>query len=44
MVVVGKQEAQDETVSVRSRKTGENEVMKVDEFINQIKEEGKLWN
>ena len=39
MLVVGAKEVEDGTVSVRSRKDGENHVMKVDEFIASILKE-----
>ena len=39
MLVIGAKEAQDNTVSVRSRENAENEVMKVDEFVERIKNE-----
>ena len=39
MLVIGAKEAQDDTVSVRSRESAENEVMKVDEFVEKIKNE-----
>ncbi len=39
MLIIGAKEAEDGTVSVRSRDTGETEVMKLDEFITKVKDE-----
>ena len=39
MLVVGEKEAADGTVSVRTRKGGDNGVMKTEEFIEMIVEE-----
>ncbi|MCI8641404.1 MAG: threonine--tRNA ligase [Clostridia bacterium] len=42
MLVIGAKEAQDDTVSVRSRENAENEVMQVDEFVEKIKNEVEI--
>lgn len=39
MLVIGAKEAQDNTVSVRSRENAENEIINVDEFVERIKSE-----
>ena len=39
MLVVGAKEVEDNTVSVRSRESAENETMDVDKFVAKIKEE-----
>ena len=39
MLVIGAKEAQENTVSIRSRESAENETMKVDEFVARIKDE-----
>ncbi len=39
MLVVGAKEAEQNTVSIRSRENAENETMNVDEFVARIKEE-----
>ena len=39
MLVIGAKEAQENTVSIRSRESAENETMKADEFVARIKEE-----
>ena len=39
MVVIGAKEVEDGTVSVRSREDSENEVMKIDEFIEKLKKQ-----
>ena len=39
MLIVGAKEVEDKTISVRSRETGENEVMKIEEFVKKIKEQ-----
>lgn len=42
MLVIGAKEAQDDTVSVRSRENAENEVMQVDKFVERIKNEVEI--
>ena len=39
MAIIGAKEAEDGTVSVRSRESSENEVMKIDEFIEKLKKQ-----
>ena len=39
MLVIGAKEIEENTVSIRSRESAENETMKVDEFVDKIKEE-----
>ncbi len=39
MLIIGQKEADDGTVSVRSRDTGETEVMSLDAFIDKVREE-----
>ena len=39
MLVIGAKEVEEGTVSVRSRVTGETEVMKFEDFMNKIKKE-----
>ena len=39
MLVIGAKEVEENTVSIRSRESAENETMKVDEFVARIKDE-----
>ena len=39
MVIVGQKEAEEGTVSIRSRDTGETVTMTLDEFVTKIKDE-----
>ena len=39
MLVIGAKEFEENTVSIRSRESAENETMKVDEFVARIKDE-----
>ena len=39
MAIIGAKEIENGTVSVRSRESSENEVMKIDEFIEKLKKQ-----
>ena len=42
MIIIGKNEKADKTISFRSRDTGEQRVIDIQEFVDRIKEENKV--